>query len=110
MSSGRIGTISGVKPRSKYGMVIANSNNEIIEFKEKPLLNDYINGGFMVFNDKVFDYIEKNEMEHPCLQRLSKINELMLYKHNDFWYCVDTVKELEELNDIWINGNPKWKV
>lgn len=108
--TGTIGTITGIHPKSKYGLVKAGKNNLITSFKEKPQLRDWINGGFMVFSREFFKYIRTGEMEHPALQRLSKINELSLYRHTGFWYSVDTNKELEELRKIWNLPNPPWKL
>lgn len=107
---GTIGTITGVNPRSKYGLVKTDNKNLVTEFVEKPILSDWVNGGFMVFKKDFFNYLKPGEMEHPALQRLSKIRQLSLYKHKGFWMCVDTYRELEELNKIWNSGNPPWKV
>lgn len=105
-----IGTITGVHPKSKYGLVKVNRNNKVEFFQEKPQLTDVINAGFMVFNKKVFKYINERETEHEALKRLAKERELSLFKHMGFWYAVDTNKELEELNSLWKSDNPPWKV
>ena len=105
-----IGTITGIHPRSKYGLVKVNSHNLVKEFEEKPVLSDWVNGGYMVFDHRVFKYLKSGETEHPALKRLAKTNELSLYKHGGFWYAVDTNKELEELNSIWKSGNAPWKL
>lgn len=107
---GKIGTITGVHPRSKFGLVQTNRQGIIKKFVEKPVLNDWTNGGFMIFNKKVFDYIKPDEMEHPTLKRLVKKEQLSLFKHDGFWFAVDTYKELEDLNKIWNEGNPPWKI
>lgn len=106
----RIGTITGVHPRSKYGLVKINRRNAVSTFVEKPVLSDWVNGGFMVFDKRVFAYIKPGESEHPALKRLAIKEELSLFRHNGFWFAVDTVKELEELNKIWTTGNVPWKV
>ncbi|MBI4226215.1 glucose-1-phosphate cytidylyltransferase [Candidatus Roizmanbacteria bacterium] len=106
----RIGTITGVHPRSKYGLVKINRKNSVTKFVEKPVLSDWVNGGYMVFDKRVFDYIEPGESEHPALKRLAKVGELSMFRHNGFWFAVDTIKELEELNKIWKSGNAPWKV
>jgi len=105
-----LGTITGVHPRSKYGLVNITKKNKVIHFKEKPVLSDWVNGGYMVFHRKVFSDIKKGETEHPLLGRLAKRNELSLYRHRGFWFSVDTSKELEDLNRIWLEPNPPWKV
>lgn len=108
----KIGTITGVHPRSKFGLIqMGRGNTSIIKnVVEKPDLNDWVNGGFMVFNRSFFKYLKPNEMEHPALNRLAEINQLSLYKHLGFWYAVDTFKEYEELNKIWSSGKAEWKV
>ena len=64
----------------------------------------------MVFDRRVFDYLRPGEMEHPALQRLSDEGQLSLYKHDEHWYCIDTYKELEDLNKMWNSGDAPWKL
>ena len=99
-----IGTITGIHPRSKYGLVKIDQNGIVNEFVEKPLLTDWVNGGYMVFEHKFFDYLRKGETEHPALQRLAKEKQLSLYRHDGFWYCMDVYKEVEVLNEMWKSG------
>lgn len=105
-----IATITGVHPRSKYGMVHVKKNGLVSHFVEKPVLSDWVNGGFMVCKKSFFTYLRKGETEHPALVRLAKKNQLSLYKHNGFWFAVDTFKELDDLNAIWNSGNQPWKI
>ena len=105
-----IGTITGVHPRTKYGLLKIDKDNFLENFKEKPVLSDWVNGGYMVFNQKFFSYLRKNEMEIDALKKLTRKKQLSVYKHNSFWFAVDTYKELEDLNAIWNNGAPPWKV
>lgn len=105
-----IGTICGIHPRFKYGVVTIGKDNVVLDFKEKPVFSDWANGGFMVFDTRFFDYLKPGETEHPALHRLSKEKELSLYRHNGFWFCVDTNKELDELNKLWNSGHAPWKV
>ena len=107
---GTIGVITGIHPRSKFGMVEIDKKGKVKSFSEKPLVNNWINGGYMVFQKAFFDYIKPGETEHPALARLALQGQLSLYKHNGFWYCVDTYKELDELNNIWNSGKVPWKV
>ncbi len=105
-----IGTIIGVHPRSKFGMVVIDKKNKVKHFSEKPVMNDWVNGGYMVFDRKFFNYLKPGETEHPALIRLAQKRELSLYKHEGFWYAVDTYKELETLNEIWRTENPPWNI
>jgi glucose-1-phosphate cytidylyltransferase len=105
-----IGTITGVHPRIKYGVINAGRNGLVESFREKPLVSDWTNGGFMVFDKRVFDYIKPNETEHPMLTRLINKKELSVYRHEGFWMAVDTYKELDVLNTIWNSLKVPWKV
>jgi glucose-1-phosphate cytidylyltransferase len=104
-----IGTITGVYPRSKYGLVRSDNHNKVTSFIEKPVLHDWVNGGFMVFNYKFFNYLRAKELEHPALQRLVEKKQLSLYVHKDYWQCMDTYADVETLNTLWLS-NPEWKV
>ena len=104
-----IGTITGVHPRSKYGLVQLSTGAKIKSFVEKPVLSDWVNGGFMIFKRSFFKYIEKGQTEHVALKKIAAIQQLSLYKHDGFWMSVDTHKELEDMNRIWKESSP-WKV
>lgn len=106
----KVGTIIGVHPRSKFGMVAVDDKNLVNFFSEKPVLTDWVNGGFMAFDKRVFDYLKPGETEHPALKRLAKDRQLSLYKYEGFWFCMDTYREVEELNTMWESGNPPWKI
>ena len=107
----KIITLCAVKPNSKYGVInfAKKDNNKILSFQEKPK-SHYINGGFFVISKKIFEYIkdDKSVFEFDCITQLSKINEVVGYKHNGFWQCLDTMRDKEELNKLW-KKNPEWK-
>lgn len=105
-----LGTITGVHPRSRYGLVKITQDNLVKGFSEKPVLNDWVNGGYMVFNKAAFKSFKKGEYEHSTLVQLASKGKLSIYKHDGFWFSVDTYKELADLNEIWDEGNPPWKV
>ncbi len=104
-----IGTITGVYPHSKYGIVSQNIDNIVLEFVEKPQLKDWTNGGFMIFQYKFFNYLRPKELEHPALKRLIQEKQLSLFIHKGFWHSMDTYSDVEKLNDYWRN-DPQWKV
>ena len=104
-----IGTITGVYPKSKYGIVKQNVTHKITHFMEKPTLEDWVNGGFMVFHKKFFTYLRSGEYEHEALKRLVKEKQLSLYVHRGFWQCMDTYSDLEHLNKLW-KDKPPWKI
>ncbi len=107
-SQNTIGTITGIHPTSKYGIVSIDEKSYVDGFDEKPQMNEWINGGFKVFNYDFLDYLREDEFEHPALNRLAKKKELSMYKHEGFWYAVDTYKELEDLNERAAKGNMPW--
>lgn len=105
-----LGTITGVHPHSKFGLVEVNKNNKVVRFQEKPVLSDWVNGGYMIFNSKAISYFKTGEMEHEALKRMAAKKQLSLYMHSGFWFAVDTHKELDELNKLWQEEKPPWKV
>lgn len=104
-----IGTITGVHPKSKWGLVISDKNNIVKKFEQKPKLNQYVNGGFMVFNKKFFDYLKPREAIEMALDRLVAKRQLAVYIHEGFWSAMDTYQDLEEMNKLW-KKDPKWKI
>lgn len=108
---GTVGTITGARPHSKYGFVkIDADRNLVTDFHEKPLMQDnYVNSGFMVFNRKMFDYLDNEMLETNTLPRMARDHMLSLYPHKGFWKAMDTYKEVEDLNRIWERERP-WKI
>jgi len=104
-----IGTITGVHPYSKYGLIhIDKEKNLVKNFDQKPMLYDYVSGGFMVFNKEAFNYFDKGPMEDGLVKLVSK-SQLSVYRHEGFWKSMDTYKEMEELNQLWQEKKP-WAV
>ena len=118
LKQGTVGTITGVKLASRFGLLNINrESGKIKDFYQHNIsrlgvnngLNDYINGGFMVFNKNVFDYIAQNSMIESSFLPLAEKAQLSVYIHNGDWKCMDNYKEMEELNEIW-QKNPFWKI
>lgn len=106
----KIGTVTGVHPRSKYGLLSWDKKTNIVkEFIEKPVLHDRVNGGFMIFKKDIFSYLKNGEMEHEAIKRLIAKTQLSLYNHDGYWHAMDTYSDVEELNKEW-NTNPLWKI
>lgn len=98
----KMGTLTAVKPISQYGILNIDKKDSVLSFEEKPQMNDWINGGFFIFNYEVFNSIdEKLPLETGLLNRLSENNNLMAFKHDGFWKSMDTYKEYMELNELW---------
>ncbi len=111
-SHGKIGTITGVPSTSKFGEMNVRDDS-VLRFIEKPQKDDaFINGGFFVFNKGFFDYLNDRDdciLEKEPLENLAKDGELKIYKHTDFWHCMDTYRDFTYLNNMWNSGNPPWK-
>jgi glucose-1-phosphate cytidylyltransferase len=109
----KIATITGVRPPSRFGELITRKD-EVTEFSEKPQVREgYINGGFFVFNRKVFDYLSSDEdcvLERAPLERLANDGELRVFFHDAYWQCMDTLRDLDILEQEWQGGSPPWKV
>lgn len=106
---GNIGTVTGVHPRSKFGLLTIDKSQVVRNFLEKPVLAEWTNGGFMVFKKDFFSHLRKGEYEHAALKRLIRSGQLSVYKHNGFWHSMDTYTDVESLNKLWVE-DPKWKV
>jgi glucose-1-phosphate cytidylyltransferase len=109
MKHGTIGTVTGVHPRSKYGLLATDKNNIVTLFTEKPVLKERTNGGFMVFKKNFFEYLKFGEFEHDALKRLVAKRQLSVFNHDGFWHSMDTYPDVDNLNKLWIE-DPKWKV
>jgi glucose-1-phosphate cytidylyltransferase len=112
-SHGRVATVTGVKPPSRFGELVTEGNR-VIEFGEKPQVGSgLINGGFFIFNRGVFSYLSEDDqcmLEREPLERLTKDEQLMVYQHTDFWQCMDTLRDMNLLNEYWESGKAPWKV
>lgn len=110
-SKGKIATLTGIHPMTTFG-VIESENGIAKSFKEKPQLSGTINGGFMVLNKKVFDYIPEYDcmFENQPMINLSKDDELAVYEHHGFWMAIDTFKDVETINSMCTEDNCPWKV
>ena len=112
-SHGKIATITAVNIGQRFGVLDLEENGKINSFREK---NDddgsLINGGYMVMNPGVFDYIEGDStvFEQEPLRNLAKDGELMAYRHEGFWKCMDTQREKQQLEAMWQSGNAPWKI
>ena len=107
----KIATISAVTPPARFG-ALTFKNNLISNFSEKfKKKKEWINGGFFIFNKKIFKYIKGNNstLEKETFPKLASINQLVGYKHNGFWQCMDTLREKKILNKIYKSKNCPWK-
>ena len=110
---GKTITFSGVHPSGRFGE-FEEENNRVISFKEKPLSgNAFINGGYMVFNKNMLDLLtpdEKCDFEVGALEDLAQRGEVMVYKHDGQWACMDHERDVTHLNKLWNENRAFWKV
>lgn len=110
---GRIGTVTGVRPPSRFGELVVR-NNKVISFTEKPQVSEgLINGGFFVFSRKIFDYLSEDDdcdFEVGPLERLASDDELIVYELERNWACMDTLRDMEYLNKLWKESKAFWKI
>ena len=114
-SHGKAATLTAVKPAGRFGVLELSDDEETVRnFHEKPSGDgNYINGGFFVFSPQVFDYIPNGEeviLEQEPLKNMVKANQLLSFKHEDFWYAMDTQRDKIHLENLWSAGKAPWKI
>ena len=110
---GKIATITAVNIGQRFGVLDINEDNVINVFREKNHNDDNkINGGFMVLNPEIFQYIDGDKVvfEKDVLEYLDDIGVLMAFKHEGFWQCMDTQKDKQQLEELWKRGSAPWKI
>ena len=107
---GKLATLSATLPPSRFGILELTERNQVKQFREK-VQTEWINGGFLVFNRLVFDYLDPDcILESGPMEKLAAEKQLMAFRHDGFWIGMDTYREYEMLNKIWDSGNAPWKV
>jgi glucose-1-phosphate cytidylyltransferase len=111
-SHGKLATVTAVRPPARFGRMDIDGER-VVRFAEKPQLDQgWINGGFFVFEPAVLDYIEADDipLQSTPLERLAHEGQLMAYRHESFWQCMDTLRDKLLLQRLWEQGNAPWKV
>ncbi len=106
----KIATLTAVKYKNPKGVLSINKDFNVKKIKEKPI--EYINGGFFVLSNKIFKYLknDKTIFEKDCLPAITRKGQLLAFKHNGFWACMDTLREKKELNTLWKKKICEWKI
>lgn len=112
-SHGKLATVTGVNPAQRFGELKVDGD-QVNAFLEKPVETgqELISGGFFVFERTLFDYLTTDadcDLEYGPLEMIAKEGQLMVYRHDGFWSCMDTLRDTESLNKLWAQGNPPWK-
>ena len=110
----KIATMTVIQPQGRFGVVEFNTKNNLIENFSEKLKGDgaWINGGFFVLNKKIFDYLKDDFTiwEKEPLEKLSKENQLVAFKHDNFWYPMDTMRDKVYLENLWNQNKAPWKI
>ena len=112
-SHGKLMTITSVQPEGRFGVIDLDSDGTVNRFLEKPHGdNTRINGGFLVCEPGVFDFLEDDTtvLEKEPMEKLCESGNLSAYRHDGFWYCMDTLRDKIKLNNMWEQNNAPWKL
>ena len=110
-SHGRIATVTAVRPPARFGGLVFEGDL-VSEFTEKPQAGEgWINGGFLVFEPKIFDYLADDDtsLERDTLEQLARDRQLAAYRHDRFWQCMDTLRDKRQLESLWQAGRAPWR-
>jgi glucose-1-phosphate cytidylyltransferase len=108
---GVMATVTGVRPIARFGELMI-SGERVTGFAEKIVDgDDWINGGYFVMSPAIFDYLDGDEtvLEGPPLERMAMEQHLAVYRHDGYWHCMDTQRDMIHLNDQWSSGQAPWK-
>lgn len=109
----KIGTITAVSPLSRFGELEIGKDGVVTAFREKAVMRgDYINGGFFVFDKRLFKYVNKDDgciFEKEPLERLAADGQLAAFAHDGYWQCMDTYRDWQILDQDWESGHAQWK-
>ena len=109
---GKLATLTAVRPPARFGHLELDGDR-VTQFDEKPQIGEgWINGAFFVLEPEVFDYIDGDDTqwEQEPLERLAADGQLMAYRHDTFWQCMDTIRDKKRLEKLWQDGIPPWKL
>lgn len=109
-SSGRIATVTTVKPLSRFGLMEVDERGIVKKFREKPVMDGWVNAGFFIFEPEIFEYLDEEcVLEEAPLARLAQDGQLAAYRHEGFWQPMDTLRESNFLNELWNSNKAPWK-
>ncbi len=110
---GKLATVTGINPAARFGE-LRLEGNQVKSFQEKPRDGEgLINGGFFVFNRGIFNYLteEQNcDLEYGAMEKIAQEGQLMVFKHEGFWACMDTLRDMDYLNALWEKNQAEWKI
>ena len=111
-SHGKLATVTAVRPPARFGGLSFDQDGHVKNFVEKPQIGEgWINGGFLVFEPGVFNYLKNDHssLESDALEGLANNGQLLAYQHDQFWQCMDTLRDKRQLDHLWENGQAPWR-
>jgi len=102
--NGKMVTLTSVRPVSNFGIVDMDESGVVKQFKEKPILDYWISGGFLVIDKTVIDHIKPGMDETDAFEELAKEGKVQAFRHDGFWKTMNTIRDMEELNELWKKG------
>jgi glucose-1-phosphate cytidylyltransferase len=112
-SHGKLATVTAVRPPARFGGLVFDAAGKVSQFIEKPQIGEgWINGGFLVMEAGVFNYLkdDHSSLEADALEHLAATDQLMAYRHDNFWQCMDTLRDKRQLEHLWDSGTAPWKL
>ena len=110
MSHGKKATVTTVQPLSRFGVMDVAEDGVVTKFREKPVMDGWVNAGFFNFEKSIIDYLDQDcVLEQQPLARLASEGELAAYRHHGFWQPMDTLRESQFLNELWDQNKAPWK-
>jgi glucose-1-phosphate cytidylyltransferase len=109
-SHGQMATVTAAQPISRFGKLEVNDSGQVVSFQEKMGDEGWVNAGYFIFNSSFLEILEDDvPLESKPLEYLVSKNQLFAYKHTGFWQPMDTIREAELLNKMWLEGKSPWK-
>ncbi len=108
---GKLATVTAVRPPARFGELTLDGDRVSVFEEKAPIRNSWINGAFFVLEPEALDFIDHDHQmwENEPLERLADAGQLMAYRHQGFWQCMDTPRERDLLEELWRSGTPPWK-
>jgi glucose-1-phosphate cytidylyltransferase len=111
-AQGKLATVTAVKTISRFGVIQVSEDGHVLEFVEKPQMDGWASAGYFVFERRVFDYLDGDDcvLELDPLSRLAREGQLAAYRHDGFFFAMDTYREYQYINELWASGEAPWRV
>jgi glucose-1-phosphate cytidylyltransferase len=110
VAAGAVATMTVVRPELPFGVARLDGSDRVVGFREKPVADEWVNGGFFVMDPRALAYLSDDAvLERDPLEHLAADGGLAAYRHTGFWRCLDTAKDAVALEALWRSGSPPWR-